>query len=94
MEECKFTIPTQYQKWTLYNPIFRLLKADNNKTVTKLKLQNVKIQTIPIPIKLLGIMPKKGQDLGPNNIVEQYVQVCVYIIIGLTSDYNLSQILL
>ena len=23
-------------------------------------------------------MPKKGQDLGPNNIVEQYVQVCVW----------------
>ena len=24
-------------------------------------------------------MPKKGQDLGPNNIVEQYVQVCPYL---------------
>ena len=48
-----------------------------DKTVTRLKLQNVKIQTIPIPIKLLGFMPKKGQDLGPNNIVEQYVHVCL-----------------
>ena len=62
---------------TLYNPIFRLFKTNNSKTVTKLKLQNLKIQTIPIPIKLLGFMPKKGQDLGPNNIVEQYAQVCL-----------------
>ena len=76
MKECKFTIPIQYQKYTLYNPIFRVLKTNKSKTVTKLKLQNVKIQTIAIPIKLLGFMPKKGQDLGPNNIVEQYAQVC------------------
>ena len=40
-----------------------------------MKLQNVKLQTIPIPIKLLGFMLKKGQDIGPNNIVEQYVHV-------------------
>ena len=36
----------------------------------------MKLQTIPIPIKLLGFMLKKGQDIGPNNIVEQYGQVC------------------
>ena len=77
MEECKFTIPTQYQKLMKNNPIFRILKNNNSKTVTRLKLQNVKIQTIPIPIKLLGFMPKKGQDLGPNNIVKQYGQVCL-----------------
>ena len=34
----------------LYNPIFRIFKTNNSKTVTKLKLQNLKIQTIPIPI--------------------------------------------
>ena len=59
----------------MYNPIFRVLKTNKSKTVTKLKLQNVKLQTIPIPIKLLGFMLKKGQDIGPNNIVEQYVHV-------------------
>ena len=51
------------------------MKTNNSKTVTKLKLQNMKIQTIAIPIIILGFWPKKGQDIGPNNIVEQYGQV-------------------
>ena len=76
MEECKFTIPTQYQKLMKNNPIFRLLKNNNSKTVTKFNLHNVKIQPIAIPIILLGFLPKKGQYIGPNNIVEQYVHVC------------------
>ena len=76
MKECKFTIPIQYQKYTLYNPIFRVLKTNKSKTVTKLKLQNMKIQTISIPIIILGFWPKEGQDIDPNNIVEQYGQVC------------------
>ena len=75
MEECKFTIPTQYQKLMKNNPIFRLLKNNNSKTVTKFNLHNVKIQPIAIPIILLGFLPKKGQYIGPNNIVEQYVHV-------------------
>ena len=58
------------------NPIFRILKNNNSKTVTKFNLQNVKIQPIAIPIKLLGFLPKKGQYFGPKNIVEQYVHVC------------------
>ena len=75
MEECKFTIPTQYQKLMKNNPIFRLLKNNNSKTATKFNLHNVKIQPIAIPIILLGFLPKKGQYIGPNNIVEQYVHV-------------------
>ena len=71
----KSTIPTQYQKYPLHNPIFRIVMTNNSKTVTKLKLQNVKIQTISITIKLLGFLPKKGQDFGPKNIVTQYGHV-------------------
>ena len=75
MEEYKFTIPTQYQKLMKNNPIFRLLKNNNSKTVTKFNLHNVKIQPIAIPIILLGFLPKKGQYIGPNTIVKHYVHV-------------------
>ena len=59
------------------NPIFRIFETNNSKTVTKLKLQNMKIQTIAIPIIILGFGSKKGQDIGPNNTVDQYGQVCL-----------------
>ena len=46
--------------------------TNNNKTKGKIKTSNA---SIPIPIKLLGFLPKKGQYVVPNNIADQYAHV-------------------
>ena len=56
---------------TKYSTIFIALKTTNNKTIPKYTTQKYKIQPIPIPIKLLGFLVKKGQYIVPNNIVDK-----------------------
>ena len=77
MRECHWTIAKQYQILPKYRPIFRILMATNSKTRAKITTLNV---PIPIAIKLLQFLLKKGQYIVPNNIVDQYAHVCVGVI--------------
>ena len=46
--------------------------TNNNKTKAKINTTNV---SLPIPIKLLGFLLKKGQYIVPNNIADQYAHI-------------------
>ena len=53
-----------------------VLRTNNNKTITKHKPKKYEIQPIPIAIKLLGFLLKKGQYVVPNNIGDQIAHLC------------------
>ena len=48
-----------------------VLRTNNNKTITKHKPKKYEIQPIPIAIKLLGFLLKKGKYIVPNTIVDK-----------------------
>ena len=71
IKKTEHTITIQYQTLTKFSPISIVLRTNNNKTITKHKSKKYKIQPIPIAIKLLGVLLKKGQYIVPNTIVDK-----------------------